>query len=98
MAEKKDSPSKEKEVAKVYRNNGQRVFHLRSREKGKPHFAFEPGDVISPIDAQEEKYFQELHEVGEFTKPGPTAQERINALEKEVDRLTEENAELKKKR
>lgn len=98
MAKEKEGSSKEKEVAKVYRNNGQRVFHLRSREKGKPHFEFAPGDVITPVDAKEETYFQEHSEIGEFIKPGPTALERIHALEKEVAELKAENADLKKKK
>lgn len=64
---------------KLYRNLGPNAYHLKAREAGKEFFEFGPGEVIEPVDADEAKLLDSIHNVVEHTQPSEKAEEESPA-------------------
>lgn len=81
---------------KVFRNSSDvRVYYLRTRVEGEPHFSLKPGMTVEALDEKEEMLLASLSDLRDVAKETPSLANSIQSLQDQLAAEKAKNAELK---
>lgn len=80
---------------KIVVNRGKRIYSLDKGADGKPRTLL-PGGSIETLDDKEAAHLLRYTDIEDINTVSPQMSARIDATQREIDRLTAENAKLRK--